>query len=182
MASDSQVVFRCILGQFDRDYSERLLYVFSANNIHKILSETEDHKKAECLNELFAKNECNLAENIPDSVPVYGQPKSYPTVFDFQEITAFELTNFIRDMKSSNSCGTDGLITKLIKFVGPAIINPLLHIVNRSICTGTFPNIRKVRCITPLYKEGDATDPANYHPISILPCLGKLLERIIHTQ
>ena len=85
-------------------------------------------------------------------------------------------------MKSSNSCGVDGLTMKPIKFAGPSIHKALLHVINMSISSGIFPNIGKTGCITPLYKGGDATDPANYRLISILPCLGKLLERIMHTQ
>ena len=153
-----------------------------ANSIHKIYDEIEDSNKAECLNEFFATVGYNLAEQIPNTEPMYNNPKAYPPVFYFHEITAFELVIFIRDMKSSNSCGTDGLTMKLVKLAGPSIVEPLLHIINRSITSGIFPNIWKVGCITPLYKDGDATNPANYRPISILPCLGKLLERIIHTQ
>ena len=34
----------------------------------------------------------------------------------------------------------------------------------------------------PLFKEGDASDPSNYRPISVLPTMGKLLERVAHNQ
>ena len=36
--------------------------------------------------------------------------------------------------------------------------------------------------LPPLYKEGPATDPFNYRPISVLPCLGKILEKVVHSQ
>ncbi len=36
--------------------------------------------------------------------------------------------------------------------------------------------------ITPIFKEGQHSDPSNYRPIAILPCMGKLLERVAHTQ
>ena len=36
--------------------------------------------------------------------------------------------------------------------------------------------------ITPLCKDGDLSFAANYHPISILPAVSKLLECVVHTQ
>ena len=34
----------------------------------------------------------------------------------------------------------------------------------------------------PLYKNGDAKEPSNYRPISVLPVVSKLCERIVCTQ
>ena len=58
----------------------------------------------------------------------------------------------------------------------------LLHIINRSLLTGIVPQGWKVACITPLYKEVDRDNVSNYHPIAILPCCSKVLERVVHTQ
>ncbi len=58
----------------------------------------------------------------------------------------------------------------------------LLYIVNLSISTRTVPSSWKSATLTPLYKEGDKTDPANYRPISILPVISKILERVVHKQ
>ena len=35
---------------------------------------------------------------------------------------------------------------------------------------------------TPVYKKGDVTDKRNYRPVSVLPVVSKLFERIIHKQ
>ena len=40
----------------------------------------------------------------------------------------------------------------------------------------------KLGVVTPLFKEGDPTNPSNYRPISVLPSISKLLERLVHNQ
>ena len=58
------------------------------------------------------------------------------------------------------------------------VVAPLiLHIGNLRI-----PSSWKSATLTPLYKDGDKTDRANYRPISILPVIGKVLEHIGHKQ
>ena len=47
---------------------------------------------------------------------------------------------------------------------------------------GQFPNNFKRARITALHKSKSKLDPGNYRPVSILPILSKILERIVHTQ
>ena len=54
--------------------------------------------------------------------------------------------------------------------------------INESIVNNTFPNCLKLATITPLFKCGDITDKSNYRPISILPLLSKIFEKIIYEQ
>ena len=44
------------------------------------------------------------------------------------------------------------------------------------------PDIFKISCVTPIHKSGDTTDPSNYRPISVLPALNKVLERVVYDQ
>ena len=56
---------------------------------------------------------------------------------------------------------------------------PFTQIYNQWIETGIVPNILKVSQVTPVYKNGDATDPANYRPISTLSSFSKVSEKLI---
>ena len=40
----------------------------------------------------------------------------------------------------------------------------------------------KVAKLKPIFKKGKKTDPFNYGPISLLPLISKVLERVIHDQ
>ena len=48
--------------------------------------------------------------------------------------------------------------------------------------TGIFPNGFKTSKVIPIYKQGDKANLTNYRPISILPTISKIFERVIHIQ
>ncbi len=85
-------------------------------------------------------------------------------------------------LKPSTSCRVDGITARLLKAAGPSIYPIILHICNLSISQSEFPSPWKIGCVTPLHKSGDLISPNNYRPISVIPCLGKLLKRLIHNR
>ena len=50
------------------------------------------------------------------------------------------------------------------------------------IATARFPMEWKVARVTPFFKKGQRTMLDNYRPISILPVVSKLMERILYDQ
>ena len=63
------------------------------------------------------------------------------------------------------------------------ICGPTLYpILNNGIQDCIFPDKLKLADITPLYKKDDKTDKKNYRPVSILPVVSKIFERIMQTQ
>ena len=55
----------------------------------------------------------------------------------------------------------------------------MTEIFNDCLTSGIYPNCLKIAKIVPIFKEGDIDDPSDYRPISLLPVLGKIFERII---
>ena len=53
---------------------------------------------------------------------------------------------------------------------------------NLSISKSSFPEDCKIAKIIPLYKKGSRTNPKNYRPISLLPIMSKIFERVAHNQ
>lgn len=58
---------------------------------------------------------------------------------------------------------------------------PLLtNMVNKSYQIGKFPDALKVARLVPLFKSGDHNVPENYRPISIMPSISKIFERLLY--
>ena len=56
-------------------------------------------------------------------------------------------------------------------------------IFNRSITTGIFPEEWKCSKVIPLLKQGQRSDfKNNYRPISIIPVVAKVFERVVYDQ
>ena len=54
--------------------------------------------------------------------------------------------------------------------------------INQSVDTNTFPDALKLADVVPVYKKEDPLDKKNYRPVSVLPCLSKLFERVLLEQ
>ena len=88
----------------------------------------------------------------------------------------------LQSFPNSSRC-PDNISFKVLKIMGKYIVNPLNIVYQHSLFEGSFPRIWKHAAVIPLFKgKGSRSLPANYRPISICYCLGKLLERIVHPQ
>ena len=85
-------------------------------------------------------------------------------------------------MKSKNSSGNDEISNRLLKSVKSEISKPLTIIINQSLETGISPDALKVANVKPLFKKSDNCCLNNYRPISLLPTISKIFERVMYTQ
>ena len=58
----------------------------------------------------------------------------------------------------------------------------LKNCINESLTNNKFPDTLKLSDITPVFKKLDPSDKANYRPVSILPLLSKVFEKIMYDQ
>ena len=71
----------------------------------------------------------------------------------------------------------------MIKNFGLLTKRTLLKLFNESWKTGTVPAMWKKATIISIHKKGkDKKNPNSYRPISLLSCLGKLLEKVINRR
>ena len=92
-----------------------------------------------------------------------------------------EIRSIILNIKN-NDPGHDGLSAKVINPVIETLLPPLTYITNFSFTEGVFPHELKIAQVLPLYKNNDPMLFNNYRPISILPLLSKLFERLMYNR
>jgi hypothetical protein len=83
-------------------------------------------------------------------------------------------------MVNKSSFSHDNMSNKQIRFIAKQISFPLSHLINVSMEHNYIPNEWKLAKIVPLFKSGNNQHVTNYRPISLLPTLSKVLEKVVH--
>ena len=104
------------------------------------------------------------------------------TIFQFQPIHENDIINIINSFTAKTSCGYDDLSVRHIKTVKNEIAAPLTLINIQILNTGIFPDKLKIAKVVPIHKKADETDLNNYRPISLLPAVSKIIEKVIYNQ
>ena len=93
-----------------------------------------------------------------------------------------EIEKLINNLPNKNSSGFDLVNNKLLKMIKSEIAIPLEIVFNQSIERGTFPDTMKLAEVVPLHKNKSRSEPGNYRPISLLPTISKILEKILYKR
>ncbi len=117
-----------------------------------------------------------------DNIDVDFSYQSLPPIFEFDDVNLDDVLDAIDRLSVSKSASLDGITSFMLKSCKTATAPVLLYLFNLSINTRCFPDAWKLTKVRPLYKSGSANECGNFRPISIIPTIGKVLERLIHSQ
>ena len=108
-------------------------------------------------------------------------PRKTKSIY-FTPVTESEIMTIIEKLHNKNSHGHDGLSNKFIKSNKTALCK-LLHILfNTSLESGIFPESYKKSNVVPLFKSKNKFNVTNYCPISLLPLISKILEKVAYCR
>lgn len=93
-----------------------------------------------------------------------------------------EVRSVLLQLKNSASCDADGIQVRPVKYVVDMIAPALSHIFNLCLATSVFPKRMQIAKVLALHKEGSVNELGNYRPISILPVLSKVLEKVLYNR
>ncbi|XP_073228523.1 uncharacterized protein [Porites lutea] len=124
-------------------------------------------------------NECNLTLNQN-----YFVPRQYASSdqFTLSTVDYKQVERIIAAIPSNKAPGIDKIPIRVIKDCLNPIVHPITSIVNASFQNCVFPSKWKTAEVTPILKEGDHEQANNNRPISLLPVLSKVCERVVHNQ
>jgi hypothetical protein len=98
---------------------------------------------------------------------------------EFPRITTKELKSVL-DNLGNTAVGHDGVHNKCLKRYTKLLVSHLLALYNSSFALGYVPPAWKLAHIILIHKpDKDPQEPSSYRPISLLSCVGKVMERIV---
>ena len=192
--SEKRRLFKSMSGRKFSEYLERLVSDFKDNPkrfwsyvkclkasrkvapvvlVHENVSATTDSQRADLLNRAFAsKFTPPCTGPLPDALQF-----DLPPLLEFG-ISEGAVLRLLEDVKVNKACGPDGISARIVRECAREIATPLTILFRQSLTQGIFPNKWKEANIVPIHKKGSSKLAVNYRSISLLPLMGKILERI----
>ena len=133
---------------------------------------------------------CSIGNTLSGEIPETANPlleneytvNSQNLRFELKAINMCQLEEIFNTFKKSKGSGADGIANYFLKIGLPAVIESLCDIFNLSIATGIFPDSWKIARAAPIFKSGQTNDRSNYRPISVLPFVSRVFEKLIYNQ
>ena len=140
----------------------------------RLVSSPEE--RAEALNNQFKS--VFTTEDL-NTVPTLGNQHTTQVMPDIL-VTQEGVRKLLGNLKINKAPGPDGLPARVLQECSASLAPILTHIFNKSLSSGMLPKDWSEANVTPIYKKGEKSDPANYRPVSLTSISCKVLEHIIH--
>ena len=150
----------------------------SPDNIEKISIQEWQHYFTKLHQESKMKEHRKCQNNL--ELEMLGKCKSFNET-DYP-ITEKEIKDAIKKLKNNKSTGLDKINNEMLKYSQHVLLPNIKKIFNSILCSGIYPTSWKEGYIVPIYKSGNPLDPINYRGITILNCLGKLLNSVLNNR
>jgi Reverse transcriptase (RNA-dependent DNA polymerase)/Endonuclease-reverse transcriptase len=136
---------------------------------------TDKKKMAEMLNSYFSSV---FSQEEAAAVPAAEEEEVRSRLLDVQ-VDIAQVVKKIKALKPASAPGPDGLGSLLLRELVDQVAIPLTKIFRKSLDSGDVPADWRRANVTPIFKKGSKTDPANYRPVSLTSISCKLLESIV---
>lgn len=155
--------------------------------VEKVIVNTETitnpNRICEEFNKFFSSIGSALSSAIPPGVAfeTFLGASVQNSIF-VEPITQTEIFSLVSGLDANKASNDSFLNAKLLKRHINTLNLPLTHIFNLSIETGVVPTCLKIAKVVPIYKKGDHSHITNYRPISLIPTVIKILEKLIYNR
>ena len=121
-------------------------------------------------------------ENHPSVLAIKKKVKIPKQKFSFLRTNFSDIEEEIKSLNVKKSSTFKNIPVKYLKLTYDICSPKLNTIWHNAIENSTFPSRLKFADITPTFKQGDKTSAKNYRPISVLPVVSKIFERLMQNQ
>lgn len=147
-----------------------------------------DHEKAMAFKDSFIKSHLITVNNSSNPDTELDAERRFVRISNFCTqgcepsilVKPKEIILLIKQLHNNKAPGEDNVKNIVVKNTSRKFIVAFTYIVNACLMTSYFPSIWKSAIVVPVHKHGKPTNEVtSYRPISLLPALGKLFERIL---
>ena len=93
-----------------------------------------------------------------------------------------EVLKLLLRVNISKACGHDGIGNRMIKLCAYGIYSSFTRLINISLSLGQYPKQWKFANVLPIFKKDEHNTKSNYRPVSLLPSLSKICEKIVFVR
>ena len=131
-------------------------------------------------NEYFSSIASKIVNEIPNVDLSFKDFLNNPVThsFYFKPTDKNEVATIISSFKNKNS-DIESIPSKIYKIIVDFVSEPIAFLFNQSITSGEFPQCLKQARVVPIFKKDDPSNLENYRPISTLPFLSKVFEKLM---
>ena len=85
----------------------------------------------------------------------------------------------MKSVDVTKASGCDGFGNRIVKLCAEGLCPSFTKLINRSFVLGKYHSPWKLANVIPLHKKENRQFKTNYRPVSLLPCLSKLCEKVV---
>ena len=129
------------------------------------------------LHKNIAQTQLSAQETLRSFNALPSKPK-----FTFKLVTPIQVYDILKKLLNNKANGIHEIPNKILKACSDIISPHLSQIFNISLTTKCYPDSLKFAKVAPVYKGGDKDNLDNYRPISVLPTVARVFEKLIYEQ
>ena len=102
--------------------------------------------------------------------------------FNFKNVSTSDLENKITKLNTRKATTYKNIPSQILKNNTEVCSPYFMSILNYSFENDVFPENLKKAEVLPVFKSGDSTLKTNFRPVSVLPTISKVFERVMQDQ
>lgn len=123
----------------------------------------------------------NKSQNCADNTEYYMNNQFSDKKFEFHLVDQLTIKKIIHNIRS-NASGCDGITLQMLQCCLPQILDHITNVVNSCLEAGYFPQPWRESIVCPIPKVSNPEALQDLRPISLLPVVSKVLERVVYVQ
>ena len=137
---------------------------------------TDESELSDPVNKVISKY-----KNQPSILLIKDKVRN-PASFSFKEASLSDIEKKLRNLNTKKASTFGNIPPNILRAIKEICSETLAKLFNNTLLTSIFPTELKVADVSPVFKKDDTIKMKIYRPVSVLPVVSKIFERLLHKQ